>query len=419
MVRTSSIARGRESDSWSRERMYIGRMAARSRRWIPRLLGAGAVVFVLLQAVRPALDNSPVTADLVAPAEVKEVLRASCYSCHSNETELPIYDRVVPAYWLVVHDVREGREHLNFSEIAKLPPGKQSAKLFEAFNLAWLGTMPPERYLTVHPSARMTPEKLAVLRAWVTTLATPPKADQKREEEVATGPVLPANGIDFPADYKDWRPISVSDRWDNGQVRQILGNDVAVKAIAAGTKTWPDGASFAKIGWAGKVDGDVWRAGEMSHVEFMFRDRKKFAKTEGWGFARWLGATLKPYEDRTHGQECISCHAPMTKREYVYSVPFARTDEVLGWRQLTTSADHAAKTLSVLYGDDAAIAHARAHAGAPYPPGARLALVTWKADEDPNWFGARIPASVASIERVTVTDTALDPRFATRPATLP
>ena len=393
-------------------------MATR-RQWILRVVGASAAAFLALQLVRPSLDNPPVTADLVAPADVKVVLKDSCYNCHSNETELPVYDRVVPAYWLVVKDVKDGREHLNFSEIAKLPPGKQSAMLFDAFNQAWLGTMPPGRYTAVHPGAKLTPEKIAVLRAWLTTIVTPPKKDQKENEELAKGPIPPANGIDFPVDYKDWRPISVSERWDNGQVRQILGNDVAVKAVAAGATTCPDGTSFAKIGWAGRIEGDTWHAGEMSHVEFMFRDRKKYATTQGWGFARWLGAGLKPYDDKSHGEECIGCHAPMASKEYVYSVPFKRDNEVFGWRQLTTSADKAAKTVSVLYGDDAAIASARAHNDAKYPAGASLALVTWNAEEDPNWFGARIPATVKSIERATVKDEALDGRLAQRAATLP
>ncbi|HEY8942973.1 MAG TPA: heme-binding domain-containing protein, partial [Polyangiaceae bacterium] len=56
-------------------------------------------VFVLAQLFRPELSNPPVTADLSAPAPVKAILRRSCYDCHSNETRLPWFDRIVPAYW--------------------------------------------------------------------------------------------------------------------------------------------------------------------------------------------------------------------------------------------------------------------------------------------------------------------------------
>src|SRR5271156_211853 len=81
--------------------------------------------FVALQLVRPSLPNPPVVADLQAPAAVKQIFENSCYSCHSNETRLPWFDEIVPGYWLVVHDVKEGRAHLNFSMFGRLPAGQQ------------------------------------------------------------------------------------------------------------------------------------------------------------------------------------------------------------------------------------------------------------------------------------------------------
>ncbi len=86
--------------------------------WIGAIVG---VVFICLQFIRPELTNPPVTAEIQAPPEVRQVLRNSCYNCHSNETKLPWFDKVVPAYWLVTSDVKTARAHLNFSEIGKLP----------------------------------------------------------------------------------------------------------------------------------------------------------------------------------------------------------------------------------------------------------------------------------------------------------
>ena len=82
------------------------------------------------------------TAELEAPEEVKQVLKNSCYNCHSNETKLPWFDKVVPAYWVVSSDVKEARKHLNFSEIGAQPAAKQKAALFEAVNMIQLGAMP-------------------------------------------------------------------------------------------------------------------------------------------------------------------------------------------------------------------------------------------------------------------------------------
>ena len=51
-------------------------------------------------------------------------------------------------------------------------------------------------------------------------------------------------------DYKNWKAISSTDRFDNHTMREILGNDVAVKAIADGhINPWPDGTAFAKVAW--------------------------------------------------------------------------------------------------------------------------------------------------------------------------
>src|ERR1700761_9852556 len=85
------------------------------------LVAIGCIAFIGMQCIRPALDNPPVTAELQAPPEVKQILQNSCYSCHSNETKLAWFDEVAPVSWLVARDIKEARHHLNFSEIGKLP----------------------------------------------------------------------------------------------------------------------------------------------------------------------------------------------------------------------------------------------------------------------------------------------------------
>src|ERR1700756_112797 len=91
-----------------------------------RLISFLALLFLLglaiIQFIRPTLTHPPVTGDLQAPPEVKEILKDSCYNCHSNETKLPWFDNIAPGYWIVVHDVNNARKHLNFSTIEKLQP---------------------------------------------------------------------------------------------------------------------------------------------------------------------------------------------------------------------------------------------------------------------------------------------------------
>jgi hypothetical protein len=98
-------------------------------RLLLRFCGIGLLLFAGLQFVRPELRNPPVTAEIQAPAaEVKAIFKHSCYNCHSNETELAWFDRVVPAYWIVSRDVHRAKAHLNFSEIGALSEQLQSGQ---------------------------------------------------------------------------------------------------------------------------------------------------------------------------------------------------------------------------------------------------------------------------------------------------
>lgn len=69
---------------------------------------------------------------------------------------------------------------------------------------------------------------------------------------------------------------------------------------------------------------------------------------------------------------------------------------------ITSWIDTQHSTMSTLYGNDLAVQYARTSALHDYPSGSVLSLVTWKQQEDPRWFGARIPATVESVEYVAI-----------------
>ncbi|HEY3939603.1 MAG TPA: cytochrome P460 family protein [Bryobacteraceae bacterium] len=306
---------------------------------ITKLAAAGFVVFAGIQAIRPVITHLPVTAEIQAPAAVKQILRNSCYDCHSNETKLSWFDQVAPAYWLVAHDVKTARSRLNFSELGKLSPAAQRAAFFEAVNQIRLGAMPLPSYLRAHPQAVILPEQLTVLERYLEPFAAPltpaPKAMAEADQELhvwtlSSSPqsVRPApNGLHFLPDYKNWRPISSTDRGDNHTLREILGNDIAVKAIAEKTiQPWPDGTAFAKIAWEAVPDEQgVLHAGKFIQVEFMVKDQMKYASTAGWGWGRWKGMDLTPYgKDSGFATECVGCHAPLADNDFVYTLPVER-----------------------------------------------------------------------------------------------
>jgi hypothetical protein len=311
--------------------------AVKTWRAIASLAGLLVAVFVGLQLIRPKLTNPPVTADLNAPADVKQILKTSCYNCHSNETRLPWFDRIVPAYWIAARDVKQGRARLNFSEIGKLPAGQQKAALFESVSQIELGAMPLPAYQRVHPESEIRPEQMQILKAYLapatplqpSTEAEVSAANAQYEKWIQAGGATPAispapNGIEFLPDYKNWKAISSTERFDNRTIRQILGNEIAVRAIAENRiNPWPDGAAFAKIAWLEQLDEKgMVRPGAFFQVEFMIRDSKKYAGTLGWGWARWRGAELTPYgKDASFTNECVGCHNPLAGTNYVFTMP--------------------------------------------------------------------------------------------------
>ncbi|MBT8206650.1 MAG: heme-binding domain-containing protein [Acidimicrobiia bacterium] len=130
------------------------------------LFGVLVVAFVAIQFVPVDRSNPPVTMDVVAPAEVRSVLRQSCYDCHSNESNWPWYSYVAPVSWLVAKDVREGREHLNFSTWDRYTTDERSEFVAEAYEEAVEGEMPLPIYLTMHNDARLSREDRQVLHDW-------------------------------------------------------------------------------------------------------------------------------------------------------------------------------------------------------------------------------------------------------------
>lgn len=404
---------------------------------VGRLFVAGVLVFVLLQFIRPSIPARPATAEIEAPPQVRQILEKDCYSCHSDQRRLAWFDEVVPGYWLVRHDILTAREHLNFSTIGSKPAAAQKAALYEAVNMIQLGAMPLPQFTALHPDAKVTPEELAILKAYLAPWSSlPPK------KEATNGTAAPAastalvdlsavepefNGLAFEPSFESWKPISFTDRGDNNTFRFILGNDIAVKAAQSGNiSPWPDGARFAKIAWQQEPgdDGLIY-PGKFIQVEFMVKNASLYKQTDGWGWGRWRGMDLKPYGNDAHFvSECTSCHLPVRGDDYVYTLPItpakmSREDVVnnravlpqglpyqpLGWNAITMFVDPKAHTMATLYGNDVAMRAIQARGAVPtqpaaYPAGAMLALLTWVQRDDPHWFGGRMADSPQLIEFV-------------------
>lgn len=132
------------------------------------------VVFLAIQLVPVTRDNPPDTAPFKAPAEVMAVVSTSCMDCHSNRTRWPWYSRIAPVSWLVAHDVKEAREHLNLSSWGTFSADKQTRVRDEMLEHIEKGEMPPTIYLWAHSEARIDDHDRAVMRKWATAAQTQP-----------------------------------------------------------------------------------------------------------------------------------------------------------------------------------------------------------------------------------------------------
>jgi hypothetical protein len=107
-------------------------------------------------------------------------------------------------------------------------------------------------------------------------------------------------------------------------LRAILGNDAAIKAYRDGTLPFPDGAIIARVAWSyvpseenDKVFGQPqsFVAGAPTNVQFMVKDSRKYASTDGWGYAQFDNG--KP--TRVVVQACYSCHVPAKGHDFLFT----------------------------------------------------------------------------------------------------
>ena len=128
-----------------------------------RIAVLGLVVFAALQLVPYGWEHSnpPVVADAPWPDERSAgIARESCYDCHSNETNWPLYSYVAPMSWLTRRDVEQGRDELNFSDW-----GDDSGEADDAVEVILEGSMPPGNYTLIHRGASLSDEEADLLVA--------------------------------------------------------------------------------------------------------------------------------------------------------------------------------------------------------------------------------------------------------------
>jgi len=130
----------------------------------------------------------------------------------------------------------------------------------------------------------------------------------------------------IPPGYRDWKLISVAHEEGNlNSFAAVLGNDVAIKAYRDGKLPFPDGAIIAALHYShasseenNKVFGrsQSFVAGDVTNIQFMIKDSKKYSATGGWGFGHFKDG--KP-GDEAFMKTCFPCHNQVNTRDLVFT----------------------------------------------------------------------------------------------------
>ena len=94
----------------------------------------------------------------------------TCYDCHSNNTRYPWYAEVQPAAWWLAGHIRDGKDHLNFSEFGSYPAKRAARKLEQCGEQIEEDSMPLASYRLIHRDARFNPEQKKRIIEWLDAL---------------------------------------------------------------------------------------------------------------------------------------------------------------------------------------------------------------------------------------------------------
>jgi len=132
--------------------------------------------------------------------------------------------------------------------------------------------------------------------------------------------ISPIYGVAIPDGYRNWRLIAPSDRPDLGELRAILGNDLAMAAYRSDRLPFPDGTVLVKLAWkkvpSVEQDGAFVPAATTT-VQIMVKDSKRYSATGGWGFGRFVDGSP---DDEAQHRACFACHQALVKKhDFVFT----------------------------------------------------------------------------------------------------
>jgi hypothetical protein len=141
--------------------------------------------------------------------------------------------------------------------------------------------------------------------------------------------------------YEAWQAVGPSQTDAQNVIRLILANPVMIDAYKEGVpsngKPFPEGSKIAKIEWRPKkLTAPPFSAsipdtvpGDLTEVEFIEKDSKRFSDTHGWGYAMFdydaasgtfTPATSASKPPQGHDAKCgAACHTLAASKDYIFT----------------------------------------------------------------------------------------------------
>ena len=127
--------------------------------------------------------------------------------------------------------------------------------------------------------------------------------------------------------YESWQYVAAHQT--DERINIIGGNPLMIAAYQAGFpadgKAVPDGAILSKTQWSKKTSPEIGTRvtvpGELREVQFMVKDSKRFADSNGWGYALFnYDAASGTFTPSGTGVKCgAACHNAAAKKDYVFT----------------------------------------------------------------------------------------------------
>jgi hypothetical protein len=146
-----------------------------------------------------------------------------------------------------------------------------------------------------------------------------PTAAEEGSSSTSDGRASPVFGVTLPAGYRDWQFISVAhEAGNNNDIRGILGNDIAMKALKEGKLPFPDGSIIVRLAYeyvASERNNAIFGreqsfvAGAPTNVQIEVKDSRRYASTGGWGYGQFENGRANPSVKIVNS--CFACHAKL------------------------------------------------------------------------------------------------------------